>query len=295
MKIILAGSSGLIGKALTQQLAKSGHSILKLVRKRPLAADERFWDPALRQLDPQDLEGVDAVINLAGENIAGRWTAARKRAILESRTSSTQLLAKTLAGMSHPPKLLINASAIGYYGDRGDELLTEAASSGTGFLADVCRAWETATEPAERAGLRVIHLRLGIVLSREGGALMKMLMPFKFGLGGVVGSGNQYMSWIALDDLVRLVEFSLQNSIQGAVNAVSPAPVTNRAFTKALGSALHRPTLMPLPAFAVNLLLGEMGQEMLLNSVRVVPEKLTQAGFKFQYPELLPALEHLVN
>lgn len=296
MKILVTGATGLIGSSLVAHLRAAGHTVTKLVR-HPRSEDERKWDPALRQIDVKDLEGIEGVVNLAGENIAsGRWTNDKKRRLLESRLASTRLLVETFAKMSAPPKVLINASAIGYYGDRGDEVLNEESSSGSGFLAEVCRQWEATAEPASKLGTRVVFLRTGIVIAKEGGALAKMLFPFKWGLGGVVGSGQQYMSWIAIDDLVNIISFLLRESaLNGPFNAVGPSPVTNKVFTKTLGEVLHRPTVMPLPAFAVTLLFGEMGQELLLSSQRVLPVRLQQAGYSFSYPDLRECLIKLTN
>lgn len=296
MRVVVTGATGLIGNALVSHLRETGHAVIKLVR-HPSQDDERKWDPALNQIDLKDLEGIEAVVNLAGESIAsGRWTASKKKRILESRLASTRLLVESFAKMPTPPNVLLNASAIGYYGDRGEEVLTEESSNGSGFLAEVCKQWEAAAEPASQLGMRVVFLRTGIVLAKEGGALAKMLTPFKFGLGGIVGSGQQFMSWIAIDDLVRIISFLLtETALQGAFNAVGPTPLTNREFTKTLGSVLHRPTLMPLPGFAVKLLLGEMGQELLLGSQRVLPVRLQKAGYSFIYSDLRQNLIKLTN
>ncbi|MCE5315862.1 MAG: TIGR01777 family oxidoreductase [Parachlamydia sp.] len=296
MRVMVTGATGLVGSALVAHLRGAGHSVTKLVR-HPHADDERKWDPAEGQINLKDLEGFEGIVNLAGESIAsGRWTMSKKKRILESRISSTRILVETFAKMASPPAVLINASAIGYYGDRGEEPLTEESSSGDGFLADVCRQWEAAAEPASKLGMRVVALRTGIVLAKEGGALAKMIIPFKLGLGGVVASGSQYMSWIAIDDLVRIIAFLLtESSLKGAFNAVGPAPATNRDFTKTLGEVLHRPTFMPMPALAIKFLLGEMGQEMLLNSQKVLPERLQKAGYAFAYPDLNQALAHIIS
>lgn len=292
MKILISGATGLIGSALEAFLKQAGHSVYRLVR-HPLSSDDRRWDPSSGFLDSKDLEDIDAIVNLAGENIGGRWKASKKKALIASRLQSTRLLVETFPKLNRLPKVFLNASAIGYYGDRGEEILSEESRSGSGFLADLCRQWEAAAAPAEKLGVRLVCLRIGIVLSREGGALRKMLTPFKMGLGGVIGTGRQYMSWIAIDDLVRIVDYALSHPLHGAVNAVSPSPVTNREFTKTLGAVLHRPTVLPLPAFAVNLLLGEMGQELLLSSQRVLPDRLQQSGYVFLYPALQPALTHI--
>jgi uncharacterized protein (TIGR01777 family) len=255
------------------------------------------WDPMAGQIDTAALEGLDAVIHLAGENIAGgRWTAERKRRIYDSRVLGTNLLAKSLEGLSKPPGVLISTSAIGYYGNRGTESLREDAAPGEGFLASVCKAWESAAKPAAEKGIRLVILRIGIVLSPKGGALSKMLLPFKLGLGGTIGSGQQHMSWITLADLVGVFMFCLQNpNLRGPVNAVAPNPETNADFTKALGRVLMRPTIFPLPAYAVRLMLGDMADELLLSSARVQPAQLRLAGFKFQHPRLEEALMEILK
>ena len=238
------------------------------------------------------MTGVDAVVHLAGENIAGgRWNTARKNAIRESRVQGTAHLCQALAQLRQPPPILITASAIGYYGDRGEESLTEESTSGSGFLSEVTRAWEAATQPAAKAGVRVVNVRIGVVLSRAGGALAQMLTPFKLGLGGKIGHGRQYISWIALSDLLAVIEYLLHDkSISGPVNAVAPMPVTNTVFTRTLGRVLHRPTILPLPAMLVRLLFGQMGRELLLSSTRVLPKRLTASGFIYTYADLEAAL-----
>ncbi len=230
-------------------------------------------------------------MNLSGENLGKRWTDARKRAILDSRVSSTDLLARTAAALDPKPSVLVVASAVGIYGDRGDEILTEESAAGAGFLADVVRAWEAAADPAREAGIRVVHLRQGIVISKDGGALKPMLLPFKLGVGGRVGSGKQWWSWIGMDDLVASYAHVLEGDLAGAVNATAPNPATNEQFTKALGSALHRPTVLPVPAFAARTLFGEMGDAMLLGGQRVLPARLVEAGFDFSAPTIDVALE----
>ena len=298
MRILLAGSSGLIGSELLPFLRAAGHSVTRLVR-RPAhpEAKEVAWDPAEGNLDPAALEGHDAVVNLSGENLGeGRWTVARKAQIVKSRLKSTNLLATTLATLTHRPRVLISASAVGVYGNRGDETLTEASTLGSGFLANLCRDWEAACQPATEKGIRVVHLRSGVVLSPDGGALKKMLTPFKMGVGGVVGGGRQYMSWIVLDDLLTVILFALEHDdLRGPVNAAAPNPVTNHEFTKTLGRVLGRPTLFPVPAFAARLAFGEMAEEMLLSSARVLPAKLQSAGFTFQFPHLELALRHVLG
>ncbi|HEX7523654.1 MAG TPA: TIGR01777 family oxidoreductase, partial [Candidatus Deferrimicrobium sp.] len=256
------------------------------------------WDPVKREVDAAGLEGFDAVIHLAGENVgAGRWTAARKAAIRDSRVNGTRLLCETLAGLARPPKTLVCASAIGYYGDRGEEPLTEESPPGTGFLAEVCREWEAASAPAAQKGIRVVTLRIGMVLSPKGGALARMLPLFRVGLGGVIGGGRQYVSWVALDDLPHIIHHVLQRGdLSGPVNAVAPRPVTNREFTEALGKALSRPTPLPVPAFALRLAVGgEMADALLLASGRGIPRRLEETGYRFRFPELPAALRHLLG
>jgi hypothetical protein len=295
MKVLVTGSTGFIGSALVTALADAGHPITRLVR-RPAVAGEVRWDPAAGSIDAGGLEGHDTVVHLAGENIAGRWSAAKKQRIVSSRVGGTRLLAEALAKLSRRPRALICASAIGYYGNRGDEKLREDSPPGRGFLAESCIAWEAAAKPAADAGLRVAHLRIGVVLHPSGGALKQMLLPFKLGLGGVVGSGQQYMSWIALDDLVAIIQHALANeALRGPANAVAPNPVTNREFTQALGKVVSRPTILPMPAFGVRLLFGEMGDELLLSSARVEPARLAASGFRFAYPQLEGALRHLLG
>lgn len=281
MNILISGASGLIGSAIKTALHARGDRVLSLTRRDARSDSEITWDPAANVLDPSRLVDIDGVIHLAGENIAaGRWTAAQKARIRDSRVQGTGLLAQTLAQLPAPPSAFISASAIGYYGNRGDELLTEDSSPGEGFLPEVSVAWERAAHPAAEAGIRTVHPRIGIVLSRNGGALAKMRLPFKLGLGGTIGSGNQYMSWIALDDLVSVFLFALDNeSISGAVNAVSPTPVTNREFTKTLARVLSRPAIFPVPAFAIKLALGEMADALLLSSTRVISTRLENTSF----------------
>lgn len=281
MNILISGASGLIGSAIKTALHARGDRVLSLTRRVARSDSEITWDPAANVLNPSRLVDIDGVIHLAGENIAaGRWTAAQKARIRDSRVQGTGLLAQTLAQLPAPPSAFISASAIGYYGNRGDELLTEDSSPGEGFLPEVSVAWERAAHPAAEAGIRTVHPRIGIVLSRNGGALAKMRLPFKLGLGGTIGSGNQYMSWITLDDLVSVFLFALDNeSISGAVNAVSPTPVTNREFTKTLARVLSRPAIFPVPAFAVKLALGEMADALLLASTRVISTRLENTAF----------------
>lgn len=297
MKILVTGSSGLVGSSLVPFLTTGGHEVLRLVRSAEKSEGVVRWDPKRGEIDGEGLEGLDAVVHLAGENIAsGRWTDEVKESIRRSRVEGTRLLAEALAARRQPPKVLVCASAIGFYGDRGVEVMTETSAAGTGFLAEVCRDWEAASQAAIDQGIRVVHVRIGVVLSAEGGALAKMLTPFRLGLGGVVGSGDQYMSWIALDDVVGALHHCLMDdSVRGPVNGVAPHPVTNREYTKTLGSVLSRPTLLPMPAFAVRLAFGEMGDELLLSSTRVEPRKLLASGYAHRCPELRGALEHLLG
>jgi uncharacterized protein (TIGR01777 family) len=296
MKVLVSGSSGLIGSALLPFLASGGHTVTRLVRSTPGDAHVS-WDPQKGTIEAARLEGFDAAVHLAGENIAaGRWTAERKALLRDSRVKGTQVLCAALASLSRPPEVLVAASAIGYYGDRGDEVLREESASGSGFLPEICREWEAATGPAREKRIRVVNLRMGVVLSATGGALAKMLPPFKLGVGGVLGSGRQYMSWIALDDLVGVFYHALSNpALDGPVNAVAPHPVTNREFTETLGRVLSRPVLLPMPAFAARLAFGEMANELLLASQRVEPVKLASVGHTFQFPELEGALRHLLG
>lgn len=307
MKILLSGSSGLIGSALAAALASEGHSVVRLSRSsRSLrfvaTAQEQEqeqavqWNPSTGILAAMELEGMEAVVHLAGENIAsGRWTRARKERIRRSRVDGTDLLTRTLAQLARPPRVLVCASAIGYYGSRGEELLTEESAPGAGFLAGLVQEWEEATAPARESGIRSVSLRFGVVLSPSGGALAKMLIPFRAGFGGRIGSGRQYMSWIALDDAVTAVRHVIDNeALTGAVNAVAPNPVTNGEFARALGQALRRPALLPLPAWAARLVMGEMAEELLLASTRVEPRKLLDSDCSFGFPELAGALDHLL-
>jgi uncharacterized protein (TIGR01777 family) len=286
-----------VGSALLPALAAKGAPVSILTRGAASGAARIHWDPASGRLDPASLAGHDAVVHLAGENIAaGRWTAARKEAIRASRVDGTRLLATALARLSPPPRALICASAIGYYGDRGAEVLTESSAAGTGFLPEVCTMWEAAATPARNRGIRVAHARFGIILSARGGALAKMLTPFRLGAGGVLGSGAQYMSWISIDDAAgALVHMLRTESLSGAVNVVSPQPVTNREFTKALGRALGRPTIFPMPAFAARLAFGEMADALLLSSARVQPERLSGSAYKFRDERLDAALPRLLS
>ncbi len=292
MRIAVTGSTGLVGSALVEALVAAGHTVSRVMRdQRKLGAGDVFWNPDTAYVDTVQLDGSDAIVHLAGETISERWTPAQKEMIHGSRLRGTQLIAEAARAMFRPPQVLVSASATGWYGDRGDEVLREDSKPGKGYLADVCRDWETATEVASRAGIRVVHVRTGIVLSAKGGALKKMLPPFRMGLGGKIGSGRQYMSWIALDDTVGAILHAINTaSLKGAVNVVAPAPVTNLQFTKALGKVLGRPTIAPLPAFVVKMVFGEMGEELLLGSQRVEPTQLLATGFSFRYPEIEGAL-----
>jgi uncharacterized protein len=296
MRILITGSTGLIGTALAPLLSSRGHEVIRLVRPgSATGANVVHWDPLPGTIDSVALEGLDGVVHLAGENIsAGRWTATQKELIRDSRVRVTSLLSESLAGLARPPRVLVSASAIGYYGNRGDEVLREESPPGAGFLPEVCIAWEAATKVAEDRGIRVVHLRSGMVLSIAGGALAKMLPVFRMGAGGVIGGGQQYMSWIALDDAIGVILHALTtDGLCGPVNTVAPTPVTNREFIKALGRALSRPTLLPLPAFAARLALGEMANELLLASQRVEPTRLIASGYQFRFPDLEGALRHL--
>lgn len=298
MKILVSGASGLIGSALLPRLASQGHRTIRLVRGRPARGDDEIeWNPDASTIDSARLAGIDAVVNLAGATIARwPWTAAHKRRVLESRVRSTTLLARAIAGLKPPPKVLVSASGVGFYGNRGDEILRETSPPGTDFLAQVCVAWEAAATPARDAGIRVVTPRIGMVLSGEGGALGALLIPFRLGLGGVIGSGHQYMSWIALEDLTVVIAQAIaSDDWSGPWNAVSPQPVTNAEFTKTLGRFLKRPTLLPLPAFAARLMLGEMADALLLSSARVEPMRLLAFGFTFRFPTLEAALRNAVE
>ena len=302
MKIIVTGASGLIGSALVPTLVADGHQVTRLVRDTggttppPANVRDVLWNPACGELDAASVAGHDAAIHLAGENVAdARWTKEKKQRIRDSRVQGTSLLAATLARLDPAPRALLCASAIGYYGDRGNEQLTEASAPGTDFLAGVCQEWEAAADAARAVGMRVVSLRFGVVLSADGGALAKMLTPFKLGVGGKVGDGTQYLSWITLGDAVGAIRHALVNEdMSGAVNVVAPAPATNAEFTHALGHAVGRPTLLSVPAFALRLGFGEMA-DALLSSARVEPAQLKATGYQFQHPTLDGALRSLLD
>ncbi|MBL0360764.1 MAG: TIGR01777 family protein [Elusimicrobia bacterium] len=293
MKLLISGSTGLIGEALTRAVQDQGHEVTRLSRGNAVTAPRVLWDPVTGQIPLRLLEGFDAVIHLAGESIAaGRWTAARKKRIRDSRVYGTSNLVKALTTLERPPRIFLSASAIGFYGDRGNDVLSEDSVAGEGFLPSVCREWEAAADPLRSAGLRVAHARFGIVLSRRGGALPKMLLPFRLGLGGAMGNGRQWWSWVALPDAVEALLHILHNdSLSGPVNVTAPGAVTNRAFTDTLGRVLRRPTVMPLPGFVARLLMGEMASALLLASARVEPRRLAQSGFQFRFPDLATALK----
>jgi uncharacterized protein (TIGR01777 family) len=298
MRVLITGSTGLLGSALVSSLIQDGHEVVRLARAgHPQLENVIRWDPEAGALDSAPLEGMDAVVHLAGENIAaGRWTAERKRRILESRVQGTTLLADSLTRLTRPPRCLISASAVGFYGDRGQEILREDSPAGRGFLPEVCTGWEHAAQHVTARGMRLVTLRIGIVLSSRGGALARMLLPFRLGLGGRIGSGRQYMSWIDLDDLIRVIRHGIAtDSLSGPVNAVAPNPVTNREFTRALGRALARPAFLFMPAFAARIALGQMAEELLLASTRVLPAALLGSEFSFRFLHLEAALAHALG
>lgn len=299
MKVIVSGATGFIGSRLCERLAGNGHRVVRLTR-RPVSegADAIRWDPEEGRLDAHDLEGIDAVVHLAGEGIGDhRWTESHKARVLDSRVRGTRLLAEAIASLDQPPSVLVSGSGVHYYGDRGDEELTEDSSAGGGFLAEVVQQWEASTEPASRAGIRVVTTRSGVVQSPEGGALRRALLPFKFGLGGKLGSGRQWFSWITREDEVGAIEFLLEHeTVAGPVNLTAPNPVTNAEFTRVLAAALNRPAVFTVPPFALRLMFSsEMADEMLLMSLRVLPAKLQEAGYRFQDPEIEPALRRLLS
>jgi hypothetical protein len=296
MRVVVSGASGLLGSALVPELSGAGQEVTRLVRSQTAAEPATVrWDPNAGELDRATLEGIDGVVHLSGERVAGRWSDSKKERIMESRRRSTRLLAEAAAAAERRPSVFVSASAVGYYGDRGDERLTEESPQGEGFLAEVVREWETATRPAAQAGVRVVNLRFGIVLSRAGGALAQMLTPFRLGLGGPLGSGRQYMSWIAIDDVVAIVRNVLTGEISGPVNATAPQPVSNREFARTLGRVLGRPAVLPVPPVALKILFGEFAEEGLLWSQRAYPAKLESSGYSFQFPALEDALRHVLG
>ena len=294
-KILVSGVSGPIGAALLPSLSASGWSVVRLVRGQASSKGQIAWTPE-QPISPQAVSGFDAVVHLAGESIFGRWSESKKAKIRNSRVAGTANLAEALAQAEEKPKVFVCGSAIGYYGSRGDELLREQSGPGAGFLARVCEEWEEATTPAVQADIRTAHIRTGVVLSPKGGALGAMLLPFKMGLGGRIGDGRQWMSWIHVQDMVGAINHILKNDLlQGPVNLVAPKPVTNAEFTKTLASALSRPALLPMPAFAVKAVFGEMGEELLLASQKVEPGKLISSGYPFRFRELRKSLEAILN
>ena len=294
-RILVSGTSGPIGAALLPSLKGTGAAVTCLVRKAATGPDQIVWDPS-QPLSPDSVSGFDAVIHLAGETIVGRWTEAKKRRIVDSRRQGTGHLAEAVAKAGQRPRVFISASAVGYYGDRGDEILREDSPLGQGFAAEVCRQWEAAAQPAAAAGVRTVQMRIGVVMSADGGALQKMLLPFRMGLGGRLGDGRQWWSWVSVEDVAGAILQALNHEeLRGPVNAVSPIPVTNAEFTKTLASVIKRPALFPMPAFAVRLVFGEMGEELFLASQRVEPAKLAASGYQFRHPELRKALEELLK
>lgn len=298
MRVLVSGARGLIGAALMPVLERAGHRVARLVRPgATLLPGDVSWEPDRHSIDATGLEGVDAVVHLAGEPILGRWTAAKKQRISASRVEGTALIGAALASLTRRPRVLVCASASGYYGDRGEEPLTEESPSGHGFLAEVCRAWEAAAAPARAAGIRVVHVRTGLALSAHGGLLGPLLLPFRLGLGGPIGRGRQYWSWIAIDDLVDVFRFALETGgLGGAVNAAAPNPVTNAEFSRTLGRVLRRPVLLPVPPLALRVIFGrDAADEAMLTGTRLVPARLLATGFRFRYPELEGALRHVLG
>ena len=298
MTIALSGASGMLGLALNQALLQQGEHALRLVRRAPASSDEVRWDPVTGLLpEAEKLEGLGAAIHLSGANLASRrWSPAYKREMTESRVTTTRVLAEALAKLRNPPRVLIAASAVGYYGDRGDEILDESAAAGTGFLPELCSAWEASALPAGEAGIRVVHLRFAVVLGPDGGALAKLAPMFRLGLGGPLGNGKQWMSWVSEVDAISAILFALRNAeIAGPINIAAPNAVTNREFTRELGCAVHRPALIPAPAFALRLVFGEMADEALLANTRAVPRRLLEAGFRFEHATLAQAFDAALN
>ena len=297
MKIAITGSTGLVGSSLVTFLEKKGHDVYRLVRsKKNLSQNHIFWNPEKNEIEKEKLEGLDVVIHLAGDSVAsGRWTAAKKKSIRDSRVIGTQFLAKTISTLKKTPHTILSASAIGFYGNRGDEILTEESEPGSGFLTEVCLEWEKAWDAVLDKEIRLCFLRIGMVLDKTGGALDKMLLPFKLGLGGVAGNGQQFMSWIALSDLIGAIDFLMRDKkLSGPFNMVGPMPVTNREFTKTLGKVLHRPTFFALPEFVIKTVFGEMGEQLLLTSAHVIPKRLMEAGFQFQWNNLEKYLKNIL-
>ncbi len=297
MKILITGASGLIGSQLQRSFAGKGYEMLLASRGSPAKPGQILWDPTKGFESPEQLERIDAVVHLAGESISAlRWSDEKKRAIRDSRVHGTRTLVDALAQLRAKPKVFVSASATGFYGDRGDEIMTETTPAGDTFLAATTAEWEAEASRAQDLGIRTVLIRTGVVLSKDGGALGTMLTPFKFGVGGVVGSGNQWMSWISMEDIVEIYNLAIENeNLQGPINAVAPNPVTNKEFTKALGDVIHRPTILPLPAFAVNLVFGEMGDALLLDSTRVLPKRLLDQKFEFLFTRGRPALENALR
>jgi len=297
MKILITGASGLIGKALQKSFEAKGYEMLLASRSEPKDEKHIKWSIEEGFTDPEKLEGIDVVVHLAGESVSGlRWTDEKKKAIRDSRVFGTRNVVDAISKLKNKPHTFVAASAIGFYGERGDEEVTESSAAGDTFLSDISKEWEAESRRAEDAGIRTVLLRTGIVLSKDGGALSTMLLPFKLGVGGVVGSGKQWMSWISLEDEIAIINFAIENeNIRGAVNAVSPNPVTNHDFTKTLGDVLYRPTFLPIPEFAVSMIFGEMGDALLLASTKVIPKRLLDAGFEFKYTDLKKAIEDAVD
>jgi uncharacterized protein len=304
MKVLVSGSTGMIGSALVAFLSSQGHEVISLIRPQtkgsPLSNGKSAtisWDPKAGNINTEALEGFDAVVHLGGENIAdSRWSEARKNELRESRAESTRLLAETLAKLKNRPEVFLVASAIGYYGDKGEAILDEESSKGAGFLSDLCQQWELATKSASQADIRVVNLRIGVVLSTKGGALAKMLLPFEMGAGGEIGDGKQYFSWVSIDDVVGAILHALKTtSLSGPVNVTAPNPVTNKEFTKALGKVLFRPTLIPIPSFGLRILFGEMADECLIAGQRVMPDKLQKSNYKFRDTNIEPTLRKILG